>query len=52
MTNKIEYVKPEIADYGSIQEMTAGCHGSPSDYQGLNNALVNVTSRGTCTSTS
>ncbi len=27
MTAKFEYGKPEIADYGSIQEMTAGCNG-------------------------
>jgi hypothetical protein len=51
MDTKIEYSRPEIADYGSVQDLTAGCNGSPSDFQGLNNALEQVTSRGTCTST-
>jgi len=51
MDTKIDYAKPEIADYGSIQEMTAGCSGTPSDFEGQNNALTAVTSRGTCNST-
>jgi hypothetical protein len=46
-----EYTAPKVVDYGSLEELTAGCHGSPSDFQGLNNALTNTTSKGTCTST-
>ena len=51
MDIKIEYRKPEIADYGSVQELTAGCNGEPADYQGQNNALTSANSRGSCTST-
>lgn len=49
--NITEYQKPEIVDYGSIQELTAGCFGEPRDYRGKNNALVDITSRGQCYST-
>jgi len=51
MDTKIAYAKPEIADYGSVQELTAGCNGTPSDFQGMNNALTAHTSRGSCSST-
>jgi hypothetical protein len=51
MNAKLKYQKPEIVDYGSIQDLTAGCHGSPRDFHGKNNALVETTSRGMCTST-
>ena len=47
----IEYDKPMIVDYGSVQELTAGCNGSPKDFQGKNNAVTVITSRGMCTST-
>jgi hypothetical protein len=45
------YEKPQIIDYGSVQELTAGCFGEPKDFNGKNNALTYVTSRGICTST-
>ena len=48
---KPEYQKPEIVDYGSVQELTAGCFGMPRDYRGRNNALTDVNSRGMCIST-
>jgi hypothetical protein len=51
MNPKPMYQKPEIVDYGSVQDLTAGCHGSPRDFHGKNNALTEVTSRGMCTST-
>jgi hypothetical protein len=54
MNSKIsvsEYSTPKIVDYGSLEELTAGCTGSPSDYRGLNNALTNSSSKGNCTST-
>jgi hypothetical protein len=50
MKEKLDYTKPEIQDYGSIQELTAGCYGSPRDYHGKNNALTNTNSRGMCVS--
>jgi hypothetical protein len=48
---KIEYAKPEIVDYGTVEELTAGCHGSPKDFHGKNNALTDRNSRGMCFST-
>jgi hypothetical protein len=51
MDTKIPYEKPQITDYGSVQELTAGCFGMPRDYRGRNNALTDHTSRGMCTST-
>jgi hypothetical protein len=51
METKPDYSKPEIVDYGSVQELTAGCNGAPKDFEGKNNALEVVTSRGTCIST-
>ena len=50
MDTKIEYEKPQICDYGSVQDLTAGCYGSPRDYHGKNNALEEITSRGWCKS--
>lgn len=47
----IEYTAPAIVDYGSLEELTAGCTGAPADYLGLNNAITNATSKGVCTST-
>jgi hypothetical protein len=47
---KPEYTKPEIQDYGSIQDLTAGCFGSPRDFHGKNNALTDSNSRGMCVS--
>ncbi len=46
-----EYKSPEIVDYGSLEELTAGCTGTPGDYLGLNNAITSHNSKGTCTST-
>lgn len=51
MTFQNDYQRPEIVDYGSVQELTAGCVGSPKDFHGKNNALTEVTSRGMCVST-
>jgi hypothetical protein len=51
METTIVYIKPEITDYGTVQELTAGCFGEPKDFNGKNNALTYVTSRGMCTST-
>jgi hypothetical protein len=51
MDTTIRYAKPEIADYGSVEELTAGCNGEPKDFQGKNNTLEVVTSRGMCVST-
>jgi hypothetical protein len=48
---KIEYTKPEIVDYGRVQELTAGCHGHTGDFEGVNVALEHATSRGHCIST-
>jgi hypothetical protein len=45
-----EYTSPQIVDYGSLEELTAACIGSPADYGGLNNAVTSTTSKGTCTS--
>ncbi len=50
MNDKLEYTKPEIQDYGSIQDLTAGCYGSPRDYHGKNNSLTDGNSRGMCVS--
>jgi hypothetical protein len=46
----VDYSTPKIVDYGTVQDLTAGCNGSPADFEGLNNALVAVTSKGTCIS--
>lgn len=51
MSDKVEYVKPEITDYGTVQDLTAGCNGSPKDFEGKNNALTSMNSRGICNST-
>ena len=51
MDAKIEYAKPQIVDYGTVEELTAGCHGSPKDFHGKNNALTDRNSRGMCFST-
>lgn len=51
MDQKIAYTKPEIADYGRVEELTAGCNGSPKDFEGKNNALTAANSRGVCIST-
>ena len=48
---KIEYEKPKLVDYGSVQDLTAGCHGLPRDFHGRNNALTDTNSRGICIST-
>lgn len=48
---KIAYAKPVIVDYGTVEELTAGCHGSPRDFHGKNNALTDRNSRGMCFST-
>jgi hypothetical protein len=45
------YEKPAIVDYGTVEQLTAGCHGSPKDFHGKNNALTDANSRGMCTST-
>ena len=47
----LEYAAPRIADYGDLAELTAGCNGGPSDFQGQNNSLTSTNSRGTCIST-
>jgi hypothetical protein len=47
----IAYAAPTIVDYGTVEELTAGCHGSPKDFHGKNNALTDRNSRGMCTST-
>jgi hypothetical protein len=46
-----EYSAPRIADYGDLAQLTAGCQGSPADFQGQNNSLTAVNSRGNCIST-
>jgi len=51
MDNQIKYEKPAIVDYGTVEQLTAGCIGSPRDFHGKNNALTEVTSRGFCFST-
>ena len=48
MDTKIEYEKPQIVDYGSVEDLTAGCHGTPKDFHGKNNALQEITSGGFC----
>lgn len=45
------YEKPTIVDYGTVEDLTAGCHGSPKDFHGKNNALTDRNSRGMCFST-
>ncbi len=45
------YTKPQIVDYGRVQDLTAGCNGAPKDFEGKNNALTSVNSRGWCFST-
>lgn len=45
------YERPVIVDYGTVEELTAGCHGSPKDFHGKNNALTDRNSRGMCFST-
>jgi hypothetical protein len=42
------YERPRIVDYGTVEELTAGCHGSPKDFHGKNNALTDRNSRGMC----
>ena len=42
------YERPTIVDYGTVEELTAGCHGSPKDFHGKNNALTDRNSRGMC----
>jgi len=44
------YEPPSIVDYGTVEELTAGCHGSPKDFHGKNNALTDRNSRGMCLS--
>jgi hypothetical protein len=46
-----EYTKPAVSDYGDLAELTAGCIGTPGDFQGLNNSISAVTSKGVCNST-
>jgi hypothetical protein len=48
---KVEYEKPQVVDYGTVQELTAGCTGPGRDYLGKDNALTSSNSRGMCTST-
>ncbi len=47
---RLEYAAPVIVDYGTVEELTAGCHGSPKDFHGKNNALTDRNSRGMCLS--
>jgi hypothetical protein len=46
-----EYSAPRVADYGDLAQLTAGCNGAPADFQGQNNSLTSINSRGVCSST-
>lgn len=46
------YEKPEIRDFGTLQELTAACiTPGNGDYRGLGLSLSSATSLGTCSST-
>lgn len=51
--NTFEYGKPEIADYGSLEELTEACFGEGSDGSalGLSSAHEYNTSRIHCVTT-
>ena len=44
----LEYTKPEIADYGNLQELTEGCQGSSGDLGNFQGSVSFETSRFVC----